>query len=74
MNMYYDDAIDEGVLDAARRVKAEYLEMPGLKLTRIQAARLCGLDRQVCDAVLAALVRDRFLTCTRSDAFVRQGE
>lgn len=71
MNTYSDDAIDESVLDAARRVKAEYLEMPGLKLTRNQAARLCGLDRRVCDAVLASLVRDRFLTCTRSDAFVR---
>ena len=46
--------------------------MPGLKLTRHQAARLCGLDSRVCDAVLAALVRDRFLVCTRSDAFVRQ--
>lgn len=72
MNTYSDKAIDERIIDGARRVKAEYLEMPGLKLTRHQAARLCGLDSRVCDAVLAALVRDRFLVCTRSDAFVRQ--
>ena len=73
MNTFHNDAMDETVLDAARRVKAEYLEMPGLKLTRHQAARLCGLDRRVCDAVLATLVRDRFLTCTGSEAFVRLG-
>jgi hypothetical protein len=58
--------------DAVRRVKAEYLEMPGLKLTRREAARLWGLDDGICEAVLAVLVRDRFLTCTRTDAFIRQ--
>ena len=64
---------EDPLIAAVRRVKAEYLEMPGLKLTRSQAARLWGLDRRVCDAVLATLVHDRFLTCTRTDAFVRQG-
>ena len=57
--------------DALRRVKAEYLEMPGLKLTRSQALRLWGLDSGICDAVLSALVNERFLTSTRSAAFVR---
>jgi len=60
-------------VEAVRRVKSEYLEMPGLKLTSSQAARLWGLDVGVCDAVLTALVADRFLTCTRNAAFVRQG-
>jgi hypothetical protein len=57
--------------DALRRAKAEYLEMPGLKLTRHQAARLWASDVSLCDAVLSALVRDRFLTVTSSASFVR---
>jgi hypothetical protein len=30
------------------RIRAEYAEMPGLKLTAAQAQRLWGLDRQSC--------------------------
>ncbi len=33
-----------------QRVRAEYLEMPGLKLTAPQARRLWGLDCATCDA------------------------
>ena len=57
--------------DALTRAKAEYLEMPGLKLTRDQAARLWASDVDLCDAVLSALVRDRFLTLTSGASFVR---
>ena len=38
------------------RVKAEFLEMPGLKLTIPQAARLFSLDVTRCERVLGALV------------------
>jgi hypothetical protein len=38
------------------RITAEYREMPGLSLTAAQAARLWGLDRAHCAAVLQALV------------------
>ena len=63
---------DDRVLTAAlQRVKAEYLEMPGLRLTRNQAARLWSYDQAFCDVVLSALVEARFLTCTRGAAFVR---
>jgi hypothetical protein len=57
--------------DALRRAKSEYLEMPGLKLTRNQAARLWASDIRLCDAVLSTLVQDRFLTVTPSASFVR---
>jgi hypothetical protein len=57
--------------DAVRRVKGEYLEMPGLSLTRGQAQRLWGLDRETCDALLGALVDARFLLRTDGGAFVR---
>jgi hypothetical protein len=61
----------EQSLDVLRRVKGEYIEMPGLRLTIAQAQRLWGLDRAVCDALLGALVEAKFLFRTRDGAFVR---
>lgn len=61
-------------LEVLRRVKGEYLEMPGLRLTIAQAQRLWGLDRAVCDAMLGALVEAKFLLRTRDGAFVRSDQ
>lgn len=55
------------------RVRAEYLEMPGLNLTREQARCLWGLDADTCDQLLAYLVDSGFLVCTRHDTYVRAG-
>jgi hypothetical protein len=49
-----------------KRVRAEYMEMPGLRLTLAQAQRLCGVERALCQAVLDALVGEKFL-CVKSD-------
>jgi hypothetical protein len=57
--------------DVLRRVRGEYIEMPGLRLTLAQAQRLWGLDRASCDALLGALVEAKFLFRTRDGAFVR---
>ena len=57
--------------DALRRVRGEFLEMPGLRLTAMQARRLWGLDAGSCDALLAALVDAKFLFKTREGAFMR---
>jgi hypothetical protein len=43
------------------RMRAEWIEMPGMRLTAGQAARLWGLDRTVCDRALGVLVQSRFL-------------
>ena len=43
------------------RIRAEFLEMPGLRLTLQQAQRLCGGDRAACEDALRALVDDHFL-------------
>ena len=56
---------------ALQRVRADFLEMPGLRLTEAQARRLWALDADVCSAVLAELVASRFLTRSRNDSFVR---
>jgi hypothetical protein len=49
------------MLHELTRLRAEYLEMPGLRLTREQVQRLCGLERTVCERVLDGLVDARFL-------------
>lgn len=59
--------------DAVRRVRAEFLEMPGLRLTAAQAARLWAFDAAFCNEVLASLVDARFLVCSRG-AFIRATE
>ena len=45
-------------------IRGEYLEIPGLHLTRPQAQRLWGLDSRTCDALLGSLVRSGFLAET----------
>lgn len=49
-----------------QRIRAEYLEMPGLSLRSEQVQRLCGVDSTVCKSVLEALVESGFLS-QRSD-------
>ena len=55
--------------DIMRRARAEYLEMPGLRLTVPQASRLWGLDAVVCDALLTCLEASGFLRQTTTGAF-----
>jgi hypothetical protein len=43
------------------RVRGEFNEMPGLRLTPAQAARLWGMDRRACDEILEHLVASSFL-------------
>ena len=54
-----------------RRIQGEFVEMPGLRLTAAQAQRLWGLEQEICDALLRALVDAKFLTLTRDGAFIR---
>lgn len=57
--------------EVLQRIQGEFVEMPGLRLTAPQAQRLWGLERDVCDALLGALVDARFLLRTRDGAYVR---
>ena len=52
-------------------VQSEYLEMPGLRLTKPQVQRLWGLDAPTCEAVLKALERTRFLRRSAGNSYVR---
>lgn len=57
--------------DLAMRVRSEYIEMPGLRLTSAQAQRLWDLDREQCDAVFAALIDAGVLKRMPDGSFVR---
>ena len=53
------------------RVRSEFLEMPGLRLTVPQASRLWGLDRTTSQKVINALVGTAFLRWTQDGMVVR---
>ena len=57
--------------EVLQRIQGEFVEMPGLRLTPAQAQRLWSLERDVCDALLGALVDAKFLAQTRDGAFIR---
>jgi hypothetical protein len=54
-----------------RRVRAEFEEMPGLRLTPAQATRMWGLEENACDTVINALVASSFLRWTASGSIAR---
>jgi hypothetical protein len=53
------------------RMRGEFLEMPGLRLTREQAQRLCGADQALCQQVLDVLVDTSFLCVKPNGAYAR---
>jgi hypothetical protein len=53
------------------RIRSEFLEMPGLRLTLPQAARLWGLDIMACEQVVDVLIQSAFLRRTGSGAVTR---
>jgi hypothetical protein len=59
--------------DLLTRIQMEYLEMPGLHLTRQQASRLWNLAQSACDEILATLVREEFLSQTADGRYLRRG-
>ena len=52
------------------RVRGEYREMPGLRLTFPQACRLWQLDATTCESVLQSLVDEGFLLKTPDGGFI----
>jgi hypothetical protein len=50
--------------NVVRRIRGEFREMPGLRLTPAQAMRLWGLEREMCAHVIEQLVSSAFLRWT----------
>lgn len=54
-------------------IQAEYREMPGLSLKKVQMQRLWGLDAHVCDVLVELLVSARVLRRTISGTYISYG-
>ena len=71
---------DECMENLIQRVRAEFLEMPGLRLTLAQATRLWGLEPAACGRVIDALIGCEFLrwtsagTIAQAEGHVRTSE
>jgi hypothetical protein len=62
----------EGTMtDWLNLIRAEYVEIPGLHLTKPQVQRLWNLEPHACDRVLQALEDQKFLRRTHTGAYVR---
>jgi hypothetical protein len=57
--------------DVLNRLRAEFVEMPGLRLTSEQVQRLCGIEPTICRLVLASLVGERFLSLNSDGRYAR---
>jgi hypothetical protein len=57
--------------DMLHRVRGEFFEMPGLRLTDSQAQRLWGLDPSTCSALLTALVDAGYLFRTADGSVMK---
>ena len=58
-------------LDTLRRIRAEFLEMPGMRLSLEQTRRLFGVDRTICKTALEALVLENFLSVAPDGTYKR---
>ena len=61
----------EGITPLLYRIRSEFLEMPGLRLTPAQAARLWALDRHTSQTLLDGLTMTGFLLKNREGAYLR---
>lgn len=56
------------------RVRAEFDEMPGMRLTVSQASRLFGLDEELCRSVVERLVSAEYLKKMENGAVIRAAQ
>ena len=57
--------------DITERVRAEYLEMPGMRLKAEQVQRLCGVEQKTCQIALDTLVTAKFLFVNSDGHYAR---
>ena len=56
---------------ALERIRSEFIEMPGMRLTGPQVERLCGVEAAVCRQALSELVETRFLSYHPDGVYTR---
>jgi hypothetical protein len=62
---------DEGIIRLLDRVRSEFLEMPGLRLTSAQASRLWSLDHRTSERILDGLTTAGFLLKGKDGRYAR---
>ena len=62
---------EDSITRLLHRVRSEFLEMPGLRLTPAQAARFWALDRATSERILDGLTATGFLFRNREGAYLR---
>ncbi len=60
------------IADCLHLIRARYLAIPGLCLTKDQVQQLWRLDAVTCDALVDALIDVRFLRRTDQGAYERE--
>ena len=65
---------DDNIAPLLHRVRSEFLEMPGLRLTPSQAARLWSLDQGTSVRILDGLTATGFLSRNRNGAYLLASE
>ena len=63
----------ERFCDWVRLIQSEYVEMPGLHLSKRQAQRLWNLDAPSTDMIFDALEASNFLRRMPNDVYIRAG-
>jgi hypothetical protein len=63
--------LDEGITSLLHRIRSEFNEMPGLRLTPAQAARLWGMKRHTLERILDGLAMAGFLWKNKEGAYLR---
>ena len=63
---------EKAVAEWTARIRAEYLEVRGLSLTRAQMRKLWPIDALLCDAVVDGLVVSGFLECRPGYTYARR--
>jgi hypothetical protein len=61
----------ENFPDWVRLIRSEFLEMPGLHLSKRQAQRLWNLDTRSAEIILGALEASNFLKRMPNDIYVK---
>jgi hypothetical protein len=62
------------VVQGVQRLKGLFLEVPGTRLTLLDAIKLSGLERSVCEVVLDALEHARFLRRATDGCYLRNSD
>lgn len=63
----------DALIDLGWRIRGEFLEMPGLRLSLDRASRLFALERAACQSVLDALVGAEVLQRDRDGRYLLRG-